>query len=250
MAKFAFWNVQRIGNMNPNTDQPAFRVGYFQAVIKDIITAYRPTFLVLAEVTSLGTSIQQWLDSQAWFSTEYVGEFIPVNSTRNPCNFFVAKKKKNSVVYHGVFGTNVQRPYLALNATSGLTIAFAHLKSGGSVNTEDELQTFADEMAARNVDAICGDLNLNYEKIFTRASDLKRSLAQTGYAAVPPLENGNVIATFGKVGRDGSFVSKTLDFLVCKASHAARVVNTPYRYGEGDFAVIDHAPVLFQIKTP
>jgi hypothetical protein len=260
MAKFAFWNVQRIGNMNPTSEGAAFRVGYFQAVFKDIITKYRPTFFVCAEVTSLGGNMQQWANAQGWFG-DYVGEFVAVNHNANPCNFFVAKKKKDSVVYQGSFGSGLQRPYLALSATSGLSVAFAHLKSGGSEKTEDELLTVVTDLASRGIDAICGDLNLNFAKFFPGNSALKTGLAQLGYSAVAPHNDQGAVATYGKqkwlvtldqTGQPAftsNYVGKTLDFLVCRTTKLGNVVSTPYAHGGSDFDIIDHAPVLFQIKT-
>lgn len=260
MAKFAFWNVQRIGNMSPTTENAGIRVGYFQAVFKDIITNYRPTFFVCAEVTTLGNSIRDWASGEGWFG-DYVGEFVAVNHNSNPCNFFVAKKKKNSVAYNGAFGTGLQRPYLALSATSGLSVAFAHLKSGGSERTEDELLTVVTDLSSRNIDAICGDLNLNYAKFFPNPSNLKSGLAQLGYTAVPPHNDQGAVATFGKektkmtvdhMGQAAwttSLVTKTLDFLVCRTTKVGNVVSTPYQHGGSDFDLIDHAPILFQIKT-
>jgi len=260
MAKFAFWNVQRIGNMDPKAEGAGFRAGYFQSVFKDIITNYRPTFFVCAEVTTLGSSIEHWANGEGWFS-DYVGSFVAVNHDSNPCNFFVAKKRKDSVAYDGAFGTGLQRPYLALSATSGLRVAFAHLKSGGSVKTEDELLTVVTDMASSGIDAICGDLNLNYAKFFPGASALKTDLAQLGYVAVPPQNQHGAVATYGKqkwtetVDHTGnsswtsSYIGKTLDFLVVKASKSGNVVSTPYAHGGSDFDIIDHAPILFQIKT-
>jgi hypothetical protein len=248
MAKFAFWNVQRIGNMDPKNEKAADRVGIFQMYVEEVVTKIRPSFFVLAEVTSQGDKIVSWLQQANWNAEGYTAEFVPVNHGKNPCNYLVIKKNTDSVRYLGITGSNVQRPYVTMQSSGGIKVAFAHLKSGGSDKTAEELMTFLWDLADE-VHALCGDLNLDYHANFSPGANLGKEVSDAGFKTLCP-----PVATYQKEAwnkRLGAFkhTAKTLDFLVYHSSVANRVSPIAVDYAKEFHALIDHAPIAFQIRA-
>lgn len=248
MAKFAFWNVQRIGSMDPKEGKAADRVGIFQMYVEQVVTNIKPSFFVLAEVTSCGAEIVTWLQKANWNAQGYAAEFVPVNHAKNPCNYLVIKKNKDSVRNLGLTGSDVQRPYVTMESSNGIRVAFAHLKSGGSDKTAEELMTFLWDLSGE-VHALCGDLNLDYHANFSPGANLGKEVADAGYKTLAP-----PTATYQKESwskRTGAFrhTAKTLDFLVYANSLSGRVKHLPVDYDKEFHALIDHAPIAFQITS-
>jgi hypothetical protein len=249
VAKFAFWNIQRIGNMNPTKGHAQDRVGIFKLMVDEILKQVKPSFFVLAEVTTLGADITNWLSTLP-SAAGYTGTFHPVVSTTNPCNYYVIMKNKGTLKDHGVVGSGVQRPYVSLQSTGGLKVAFAHLKSGGSAKTEEELVTFLYNLAGDS-DALCGDLNLDYHANFGGSTDLKSEVEDLGFKVMAPSNPVSFSKEYWKK-KDKKLrkVDKCLDFLIYDDDHKNNVKPLAVDYPEEFHALIDHAPVCFQIKTP
>lgn len=248
MAKFAFWNVQRIGKMNVNSEYAGLRVGIFQMMVEQVLGQVKPSFFVLAEITSCGQEIVDWLQKEDWFSKGYAAEFVPVNHGRNPCNYLVIKKNKESLRYLGITGSNVQRPYVTMESTNGIRVAFAHLKSGGSDKTAEELMTFLWDLAD-NVHALCGDLNLDYHAHFSPGADLGKEVAAAGYKTLSSGAPTYQKESWNKRISAFRHTAKTLDFLVYSDTVSGRVRHIPVQYDKEFHALIDHAPVAFGISA-
>jgi hypothetical protein len=249
MATFAFWNTERIGNAAPTGGPQWFKLGYFEQTVSDIITQFRPTFFVCAEITHKGAELAHSLQQQP-FLRDYRCTFVPVVSPGNPCNFMVMHKNCRGVEVWGPFGTNVRRPYLVCKSTGGLRVAFAHLLSGGSAKTEDELLTVLDDISARGVHALCGDINLDHATHFgSPNSQLCREVRQVGFATLAPST-----PTFQKASRRmvagvmrEKMNRKTFDYCIYAKECAPNISRVDSAYTH-DHEVIDHAPVIYKIK--
>jgi hypothetical protein len=223
--KVVFWNVQRIGNIDPLSEEGAFRYGYFFSTFKELTGA--ADLIILCEVSQKGDDLAKEIQSKlGGWSASYVAVGCSRVGTASPCGFLVAANNKFAAAPRG--GTT-KRPAIAVEF-GGKLITACHIIATGGDPSKEEILVFLDDMESSGY--LIGDMNFRIEK--WDIAENKKEITARKIQVVKP---GARAYTFQSKNNQKT---KLIDYLFAPANTA---VGTYDPTGSHDFDIIDHAPV-------
>ena len=228
--RIGFWNCQRVGNIDTNNWFTADRTGFVWATVEQWLKlASPPDVLVLAEITQSGEKLATALNQDSFIQAKgYRAEFHAFankNGGASPCSMLVIGKIDGRGFQVDICGgRGLKRPYLKItwnDQSFGACHAIANPNQA-----LDEVTTIIDDLQAQNVSVLIGDMNYDFANF---------SPDYQGYNQWKPMRWGDGPSFQGK---------KTLDYVWHDGSTAVFPREVP---PHTDWAVIDHAPIAFEI---
>ena len=224
--KVVFWNVQRIGNVNPKSEEGSLRYGYFWATFKEFI-ANGADLILLCEISQNGADLAK--EIKANFGG-WTAEYVAVGCTRSdgvsPCGFLVAA---NGDFRFQPRGITSKRPAVAVGY-GGEVITCCHIVATGADPSKEEILDFLMDMKAGSY--LLGDMNYRIEK--WELTDNKKEITALDVKAVKP---GALAYTFQSKNNSKT---KLLDYIFAPANAAVGSFEPTKSH---DFDIIDHCPV-------
>lgn len=225
--RVVFWNVQRIGNVDPKSEEAASRLGYFLQTIAEIVKN-GADLIILCEVSQKGQGLADEIESSfgGWHA-----QYVPVNCPRapgviSPCGFLVAANRARFAVTPK--GVSSRRPAIEVGI-GGELISACHIIATGGEPSREEILEFLDDMHSGGY--LIGDMNFRIEKWGIGENQKELLARKVQVVALNPAQY-----TFqNKRGR-----TKLIDYLIAPADS---VVSAYQAVNAHDFDLIDHLPV-------